>query len=325
MRGIDGLLVGHYTDLEAGTGCTTILLPGGTTGGVAVPGISPATRETDSLRFDREDKFVHAFHLTGGSAFGLDSAGGVMVILEARGIGHPIPIGLVPIVPTAAILDMSVGAPTTRPDRAAGIAAVEAATDAPEEGTVGAGTGATVGKYAGFEYRMKGGVGVSDARDGDLIAVAIAVANPVGDIIDSDRTVIAGSRHPQARAILDSYLSGEPLPAADEVARSWGAIDPPGVGSSTTIAAIVTNARTTQTRACRLAERIAIEGFAASIDPPGTRWDGDTVFLGGTNQVDAPDDAIVGLGALVLADAIRRAGRLATELHGIPAASGSSR
>jgi L-aminopeptidase/D-esterase-like protein len=321
MRGIPGLKVGHHTDLEAGTGCTVVLLPPGTTGGVAVPGISPATRETDSLRFDREDKFVHAFHLTGGSAYGLDSAGGVMAALEARGIGHPIPIGLVPIVPTAAILDMSVGDPGARPDKHAGIAAVEAASEEPAEGTVGAGTGATTGKYAGFEHRMKGGVGIADGRDGDLVCVAVAVANPVGDIIDADRSVISGSKHPQARRILDSYMSGQPLPAADEVARSWGGTEPPGVGSSTTIAAVVTNARTTQTRACRLAEKIATEAFVASIDPPGTRWDGDTVFLGGTNQVDASDEAIVALGATVLADAIRRAGRSATSLHGIPAAS----
>lgn len=321
MRGIDGLTVGHFTDLAAGTGCTVVLLPPGTTGGVAVPGISPATRETDSLRFDREDKFVHAFHLTGGSAYGLDSAGGVMAALEARGIGHPIPVGVVPIVPTAAILDMSVADPSARPDRAAGIAAVEAATEHPAEGTVGAGTGATCGKYAGFEHRMKGGVGIADARTGELVCVAVVVANPVGDIIDEHREIIAGSRHPQARAILDAYLSGAILPAATEAAAAWGGAEPPGVGASTTIAAVVVNARLTQTRACRLADRIAAEAFAASIDPPGTRWDGDTVFLGATNQIEATDDEVVSLGAQVLADAIRRAAWTATTLAGVPIAT----
>lgn len=312
MRGFNGLQVGHVTDLVAMTGCTVILLPPGTTAGVAVPGISPATRETDALRHDRADKFTTAFLLTGGSAYGLDAAGGVMAALEARGIGHPTPIGVVPIVPTAAILDLSIGDPTRRPSKAEGIAAVEALTDESEEGSVGGGTGATCGKYAGFEYRMKGGLGIADGARGALKAVAVVVANPVGDVIDEGGEVLAGSSSPDAAAILDAFLRGEsPIPGAGN--------EPPGTGSSTTLVALVTNARLTQTRACRLAEQIATRGFAASINPPGTQWDGDTVFLAGTNQVDASDEDVVSLCADVLADGVRRAVMLATSLGGVPA------
>ena len=291
---VPGVRVGHWTNEEALTGCTVVLVPNGTTGSVVVPGGAPATRDTDAIAPGRRVDEVNAVLLTGGSAFGLGAANGVMRYLEERGIGHPTPAGVVPIVPTAAIFDLGFGSASVRPGPDDAYAACEAATDdEAREGNIGAGMGATVGKGAGFENASKGGVGNASARDGDLIVGALAVVNAVGDIVDDDGSVIAGART-------------EPWPL------------PPILGTNTTIACIVTNAVMTKEE-CHRAAEMATAGLARAIRPVHTMFDGDVVFLLATRAVPSYVEIVGRLAADVLADAVRRAVRAASDVAGIPA------
>jgi len=291
---VPGIRVGHYTDTTALTGCTVILTPPGTVGAVHIPGNAPATRETDAIEPGRRVEHVHAILLTGGSAFGLGAADGVMRWLEERAIGHPTPAGVVPIVPTAAIYDLLLGDARVRPGPAEGYAACEAATDGPiAEGNVGAGTGASVGKSAGFDQMSKGGAGSSAVADADLVVGALAVVNAVGDVVEEDGTVIAGAR-------------------AEPVAM------PPDPRTTTTIACVATNAALSKedTRALAVA---ASGALARAIRPAYTMWDGDTVFALATGA-KRPGDADLGaMAADALADAVRRAVRAAGDVPGVPA------
>src|SRR5205823_5073397 len=195
---IPGIRVGHDTNLEAGTGCTVILCDTPAVGGVDVRGGAPATRETDLLHPMHLVEEVHAVLLTGGSAFGLDAASGVMRYLEEHNIGYDIGVARVPIVPAAAILDLGLGSARIRPDAAAGYRACSQATAEPvAQGNVGAGTGATVGKMAGPAFMMKGGLGSASTRmdDGTLVG-AIVTVNASGDVIAlQTQQVIAGARN----------------------------------------------------------------------------------------------------------------------------------
>ena len=291
---VPGIRVGHWTDERALTGCTVILTPEGTTGSVVVPGGAPATRETDAIQPGRRVEEVNAVLLTGGSAFGLGAANGVMRYLEERGVGHPTPAGVVPIVPAAAIFDLLVGDAAKRPGPDEAYAACEAASeDERREGNVGAGMGATVGKGAGFENMSKGGLGNASQREGELIVGALAVVNAVGDVVDEDGTVIAGAR-------------AEPLPY------------PPVPGTNTTIACVATNAILSKEE-CHRAAEMANAGLARAVRPVHTMFDGDVVFLLATRAVPSFVEIVGRLAADVLADAIRRAVRAAESLPGIPA------
>jgi L-aminopeptidase/D-esterase-like protein len=291
---VPGVRVGHWTDEQAMTGCTVVLPPGGTTGSVVVPGGAPATRETDAIAPGRRVDEINAVLLTGGSAFGLGAANGVMRYLEERGIGHFTPAGVVPIVPTAAIFDLAIGNGAVRPGPDEAYAACEAASETEtREGNVGAGMGATVGKGAGFENATKGGVGSASARDGDVIVGALAVVNAVGDVVDDDGSVIAGAR-------------AAPLPF------------PPILGTNTTIACIVTNAVMTKEE-CHRAAEMATAGLARAIRPVHTMFDGDVVFLLATRAVPSFVEIVGRLAADVLADAVRRGVRAASDVAGIPA------
>jgi L-aminopeptidase/D-esterase-like protein len=291
---VGGIRIGHWTDPVALTGCTVILPPPGTTGSVAIPGMAPATRETDVIAPGRRVDEPNAILLTGGSAFGLAAADGVMRWLEERGLGHWTPWARVPIVPTAAIFDLVIGDPAVRPTAESGYAAcVAASEEAPPEGNVGAGTGATCGKAAGPEWFSKGGLGSSSARDGDLVVGAIAVVNAVGDVVDEDGSIIAGAR------------SDEP----------W---DPPAPGSNTTICCVATNATLTKDE-CHAVAVMADAGLARAIRPVHTMFDGDAVFVLATNQVASPGEVVGRLAADVLADAVRRAVRAAVSVPGAPA------
>src|SRR5918911_4916537 len=185
IASVRGIRVGHWTHLEAGTGCTVVLCEAAESVGVDVRGSAPATRETDLLRPGSLVGRAHAVLLTGGSAFGLDAAGGVMRFLEQRGNGFPTSVGVVPVVPTAAIFDLALGRADVRPDATAGYAACLAARTLVEEGTVGAGTGATVAKMGGPRNRMKGGIGTASRQliDGSVVAAMVAV-NAVGAVYD---------------------------------------------------------------------------------------------------------------------------------------------
>lgn len=305
---IPGIRVGHDTNLEAGTGCTVILCDTPAIGGVDVRGGAPATRETDLLRPMNLVDGINAVLLTGGSAFGLDAASGVMRYLEERGIGFDAGVARVPLVPAAAIFDLSFGSATIRPDAAAGYRACEqASSDAVAQGTVGAGTGATVGKMAGPDFRMKGGLGSASMQlaDGSIVGALVAV-NALGDIIDpGTQHIIAGARNSDG----SGFVSANPF-------------------GNTTIAVVATSAALTREQANKMAQ-MAHNGLAQAIRPAHTMFDGDTVFalaLGPTSQQlqnsQRAAEQISNIGAAAattLARAIVKAVRNATTLHGVPA------
>ena len=195
MKLPSGFRIGHYTNRRGLTGCTVILCPPNTIGGCDVRGNSPASRETPLLAADKAMQEIHAVVLSGGSAFGLAAADGVMEYLESRRIGYRTPWARIPIVAAAAIFDLNIGSAHTRPDRRQAIRACQSARrNNRSQGNVGAGTGATVGKWAGADYRMKGGLGLSSIESGKLIVGCIAVVNCVGDVVERDGSVLAGAR-----------------------------------------------------------------------------------------------------------------------------------
>ncbi len=293
---VPGIRVGHWTDERGRTGCTVVLCERGGIAGYAVRGASPGTRETDLLDPLAANEAVHAFLLTGGSAYGLGAADGVMRYLEERGIGFPVGGVVVPIVPTAVIFDLLEGDPKARPDAAAGYAACLAATDAaPAEGRVGAGTGATVGKLYGRERAMRGGLGTASHRVAAVTVGALFVVNCVGEVVDDDGGVIAGARDLPS---IQSWLLEGREPVLRRPTRE-----------NTTIGVVATDAALTKVEASRLAS-IAHDGLARAIRPAHTRYDGDAVFAvstGGRRRVDL--ELLAAATVEVTARAIRRAVR----------------
>jgi L-aminopeptidase/D-esterase-like protein len=276
---IAGLKVGHHTDARRPTGCTVLMCQQGATAGVDVRGAAPGTRETDLLDPQNVIEQVHAVLLTGGSAFGLAAADGVMHWLEERGHGVQVGPCRVPIVPAAVLFDLWVGDARIRPNAAAGHAACMAAsTTPPEQGCVGAGTGASVGKLFGIERAMKGGIGTASIRVGAITVGALVAVNAIGDVVDpSTGRVIAGARADDGRTPLDSMaaIRAGQLPAA--------LLD----GMATTIGIVATDARLTKAQANKLAS-MAHDGLARSINPVHTQTDGDTMFAlatGGSGKV----------------------------------------
>jgi L-aminopeptidase/D-esterase-like protein len=282
----DGLLVGHWTDEVGRTGCTVLLTPAGAVGGVDVRGAAPSTLCTDGLRPGTLVERVHAVLLTGGSAFGLRAAGGVMRYLEGRGIGYELACTRVPIVAGAVIFDLATGDPSARPDDRSGYAACVAASDAPAIGAVGAGTGATVAKGGDRSGVRPGGLGIASAQTGPATITAVVAVNSVGGIWDDDR-------HRWVVELTDSY--GAPEPAA---------------GENTTIGAVVTDALLTKEQANRVAT-VAHDGIARAIRPSHTMYDGDTIFCLATGAVPVPYDAVevqaTRLVARAIADGVRAA------------------
>jgi L-aminopeptidase/D-esterase-like protein len=314
LTAVDGIKVGHHTLSERPTGCTVILTEGGAVGGVDVRGAAPGTRETDLLDPINTVQQVHAIVLSGGSAFGLDTATGVMRYLEERGIGFPTGVARVPIVPAAILFDLGVGGrPDVRPDAQCGYLAAKAATDGPvAEGNVGAGAGATVGKLAGGDRAMKAGIGTASLTLPDGLTVAALVAvNAVGDITDpATGRVVAGIRAPDGSGFSDvrTLLRDGMIPRRRD-------------GANTTIGVVATNATLTKAEATKVAQ-MAHDGFARAIVPAHTPADGDTIFSLATGT--RPDPAnVLQIGALmaeVMADAIVRAARQAESIPGYPAA-----
>lgn len=266
---VGGIEVGHFTDARRPTGCTVVLARAGAVGGVDVRGAAPGTRETDLLSPSNVVEQVHGVLLAGGSAFGLDAAGGVMRWLDERGVGLPVGPARVPIVPGAVLFDLPLGDAGIRPDAAAGYAACQAASrDAPAEGNVGAGAGAVVGKVFGFHRAMKGGIGCAAVSVGGVTVGAIVACNALGDVIDPETgAVLAGARTEDGTRRLDTrraLLRGEE-------AR------PMLAGSNTTIGVIATDAVLTKMQAGRLAT-MGHDGLARTINPAHTLSDGDTLF-----------------------------------------------
>lgn len=319
LTAVPGVLVGHDTNLEAATGCTAILTPTGAVGGVDVRGGAPGTRETDLLNPSCLVERVHGVMLAGGSAFGLAAADGAMRWLEARGHGFDVRIAKVPIVPAAILFDLGVGRADVRPDAAAGYAACEAATADPvQEGSVGAGTGATVGKLRGPAFMTKGGLGSAGIQLGDgLIVAALAVVNALGDVVDPHSgRIVAGLRGDDGRSfpgtinLLAGGLTGE---------RGWIPTQPSAPATNTTIAVVATNAALTKSEATKVAQ-MAHDGFARAIRPVHMPQDGDLCFVLSLGDHPAQVGMVGVLAAEVLAAAIVRAVLTATGLHGIPAA-----
>jgi L-aminopeptidase/D-esterase-like protein len=312
LTDVAGLSVGHWTDLEAATGCTVVLCgEEGSVAGVEVRGSAPGTRETDLLDPVNAVQRVHAVLIGGGSAFGLDAASGVMRWLEARGRGVEVGGVRVPLVPAAVLFDLLVGRPGVRPDGAAGEAACEAGSTAPvPQGCVGAGSGATVGKMFGFECATKSGLGsASIGLSGGVTVGALAAVNAAGDVIDPARgEIVAGPRLPEGGFACTSEWLCE---RAAEI----------GIGGSTTLAVVATDAVLTKVEATKVA-RMAHDGLARTIDPVHTMLDGDTVFALATGAAGIPADvtAVGAAAATALAQAVLAAVASATGLAGIPAA-----
>ncbi|MBI2865117.1 MAG: P1 family peptidase [Chloroflexi bacterium] len=314
---VEGIKVGHHTDLEAGTGCTVILCEEGAVAGVDVRGSASGTRETELLRPMNLVQEVNAVVLAGGSAFGLDAAGGVMRYLEESGRGFQTPAGRVPIVPAAVLFDLGLGNPKVRPDAEAGYrACLTAASGEVAEGNVGAGTGATIGKSQGDVGRMKGGVGTaSRALPGGIVIGAIVAVNAGGDVVDPDtgRTV-AGARMPGTARFARE---------AGAAVGLWSAELENPVGN-TTLGAVATNAVLTKEEANKLAQ-MAQDGLALAIRPCHTMADGDTVFALATGKAKPEGVSLSALGAVaaeVVAAAILRAVRQAETLLGVPGLKG---
>ena len=315
---VSGIAVGHAHDLEALTGVTVVLCEAGAVGGVDQRGGAPGTRETDLLRPMHLVQRVHAIVLTGGSAFGLDSASGAMRYLEERGIGYETPNARVPIVAAAVLFDLGIGRADVRPDAALGYAACASATsDEARSGNVGAGAGATVGKILGMGQAMKSGVGTAsvDLGDGAVVGALFAV-NALGDVVDpATGKIIAGARSAGEHSL--TFI--DTLDAARQLiktpAQRFASPD------NTVIGVVATNADLTKEEANKVAQ-MAHDGLARAIRPAHTMFDGDTIFALATGQVPADVNVIGAYAAEVTARAIVNAVRHTTSAGGIPGLAG---
>ena len=283
---VEGVSVGHWTDSEARTGCTVVILPPGTVASGEVRGGAPATREFALLEPTRLVNQIDAVMLTGGSAFGLASADGAVGWLEEHGRGFPTPAGPVPIVVAMGLFDLAVGDPSVRPDAASGREACETATGGDVAlGAVGAGTGATTGKWLGWDAAVPGGLCSAARSHGDLVVAALLAVNALGSPDDGTEPGVE--------------------PALLEAAGWLGASAGPRGGlANTTIGVVVTNARLDKL-ACHLAAQGAHDGLARSLLPAHTQSDGDAVIVAATGQVDANPQAVRQLATTVVADAVR--------------------
>ena len=311
LRDVSGLKVGHFTDSRRPTGCTVILSETGAVAGVDVRGSAPGTRETDLLDPVNTVHRVHAIVLSGGSAFGLDTAGGAVQYLEEKGIGYQTSVARVPIVPAAILFDLAVGDSSIRPDRKAGYQACLNATDGKiEEGNVGAGAGATVGKMLGMNYAMKGGLGTASIQVEGLVVAALVAVNCVGDVTDPrDGTILAGARNQENDAFVDTTSLLKRRLRGGRARKS----------ENTTLAVVATNAAFGKSEMTKIAQ-MSHDGFARAIRPVHLPFDGDTIFSLSTGTFESANLAQVGsLAAEVTAAAIVRAILAAESLPNLPA------
>lgn len=313
---VPGVFVGHETLSGRPTGCTAVLTPAGAVAGVDIRGGAPGTRGTDLLDPASLVQEIHAVVLSGGSAFGLETADGVIRYLEEQGVGLAFGGSTIPVVAAAILFDLSVGDGRIRPGFDCGYNAAERAMSARgpvPEGNVGAGAGATVGKLRGMEQAMKGGIGTASIRlSNGLVVAAIVAVNAVGDVVDpATGHVIAGVRSERGDSLADvRSILREGIPPA------------PMPGSNTVIGVVATNADLTQAEATRVA-RMSHAGLARTVSPTHTPLDGDTMFVLATGELEA-DVSLLTIGALaadVVAEAILRGVRAAEGLDGLPSAS----
>ena len=318
---IPGFKIGHAEDTTALTGCTVILCDEKTCGGVDQRGGAPGTRETDLLRPMHLVEHVNAVLLSGGSAFGLDAAAGIMRYCEDQGMGYPVGPTRVPIVPGAVLMDLTVGDHRVRPNAAMGYAACQAADGSkPKQGNVGAGTGATVGKILGMGQCMKGGIGHAalDLGGGLWIGAIIAV-NALGAVVDPDSGIILAG----ARTISKGPIRiGEPGYFADTLSIMRSTLGQQALALSskanTVIGAVLTNARLTKNEANKLAQ-CAQNGLALTIRPAHTMFDGDTIFALASRKKSGNIHTLAAHAPLVVARAVVNAVRFAKPVGHIPA------
>jgi L-aminopeptidase/D-esterase-like protein len=311
LTDIPGIRVGHFTDNRRPTGCTVVLTEKGAVAGVDVRGSAPGTRETDLLKPEKTVQEVHAILLSGGSAFGLDAASGVVRYLEEKRIGFPTPVGPVPIVPAAILYDLLLGDPSIRPDQEAGYQACTQANDGRiPEGNVGAGAGALCGLFFGKERSTKSGLGSAGVQVDDLRVAALMAVNCAGDVVDP-RTggVLAGVRtEGKSKSFLNlsRWLRRHRYPASDHS------------GENTTLGVIATNASFTQAQMTKIAQ-MGHDGIARAIRPAHLPMEGDSVFALSYGEVDVDLGQVGALAAQVVAQAIVRAVKAAISVEGIPA------
>jgi L-aminopeptidase/D-esterase-like protein len=324
LTDVAGLRVGHATDPVGLTGCTVILCEGGAVAGVDVRGSAAGTRELAALDPEHIAPVAHAIVLAGGSAFGLDAASGVMRYLDECGVGLPTPAARVPIVAAAILYDLGLGDPRARPDAEMGYAAALRATAAPvEEGSVGAGTGATVGKVFGMANATKGGLGSASVRlANDVVVGALVVVNAFGDVVDpASGAVIAGARRrPRGSRFVGtaSHLVPPPGAGARRVPAEFAAGFLEG-GGHTTLAVVATNATLDKPAARRLATR-AHDGLARVLSPAHMTVDGDTVFALALGSRRANLDCVATAGVRAVEEATVRAILAAAPAGGVPCA-----
>lgn len=309
IQDIEGILIGQAEDQNAATGCTVLLCPEGATAGLDVRGGGPASRESELLKPVAAAERIHAVLLSGGSAFGLDAAAGVMRWLEEHGIGFDTGVAKVPLVCASCLYDLTVGSSTVRPDAAMGYAACKGAAHSNyQDGCLGAGAGASVGKYRGMGQAMKTGIGSYGVQLGELKVGAIVAVNALGDVFDwKTGRQVAGLLTPEHSAFLCTE---------EEMYKSTQVVKNKFVGN-TTIGAVVTNGRFTKTEMNKIAA-MSQNGIVRTIRPVNTTADGDSLYALSVGSVEADLDVVGTLAAQVVAEAVLRAVDSAIASNGLP-------
>lgn len=316
IKEIEDIKIGNAQNEKAGTGCTVILCEKSAPVGLDVRGGGPASRESELLKPTAAAEEIHGILLSGGSAFGLDAAGGVQQYLEERGIGFDVGVTKVPLVCQSCLFDLTVADPMVRPDRAMGYEACKnAELGNYRDGSVGAGTGATVGKFYGMDFCMKSGIGSYAVQLGDLKVGAIVAVNALGDIFDwKTGEKLAGLLSEDKK----SFRSTE-----EEVYKSYEIVKNKFVGN-TTIGVLITNGKFPKTQLCKIAS-MAHNGYARSIRPVHTTADGDSIYALSSGDVPADLDMVGTLAAEVMSEAIIRAVKHAESAYGYPSVTGMAK
>ena len=309
---IDGIVIGQTENVEAGTGCTVFICKDGMAAGLDVRGGGPASRESELLDPLAAASFIHAIVLSGGSAFGLGTADGVMKYLEEHDIGFDTGIAKVPLVAQADLFDLTVGDPTVRPDKEMGYEAAKIAIESPnyQDGNFGAGCGATVGKIGGMDTCMKTGIGSYAISIGDLKIGAVVAVNALGDIYDYETgKKIAGLLSEDGKGFRDtlSVMAGDTSVKENKFT------------GNTTLGVVMTNAEFNKSQLCKIAG-MAHDGYARSIRPVHTTADGDSIYAVATGEVKADQDLVGSLAAVVMSEAIKRAVYSADSAYGFKSA-----
>lgn len=293
LTDVEGILVGHAHDEKGVTGCTAIIYPEGASAGVDVRGSAPGTRETDLLKPEKMVDKIHGIMLSGGSAYGLDSASGMMSYLEEKGIGFDVGVTKVPIVCSAVIFDLLIGDHSIRPNKEMGYKACKCASEkGVGQGCIGAGKGATVGKILGPNNAMKSGLGSASITVGDLCVSALIVTNSFGDVFDEKGNMLAGTFDYENDKYLNTY----------EIMKKKSKLEGFSM-KNTTIGVVATNAILNKAEANKVAQ-MAHNGLAKTINPIHTMFDGDTIFAMATGKVKADINLVGTMASEVVAKAV---------------------